>query len=116
MSHNFNFDSASPIIPFQVPDGYFEDFVVRMEQKINPVPVKIPLWQKTKPYFYAAAMFASIIVMGTLFVKKDSTKILPQTAVYDEATDEIMLETIDENVIIDYLLANTDTKNIKIKY
>jgi hypothetical protein len=106
MKHNFNFQENSKINPFDVPDGYFESFTEIMERKITPK--KIPLYQKTMPYLYAAAMFLFIFIMGTIFVNNHLTK-TPQSdyqpvIAYDEGINQMLMEEISEDAIIDYIL------------
>ena len=107
MKTNFNFEEKSKINPFEVPGGYFEDFAQRIEQKI--VPKKIPLWTKTKPYMYAAAVFAAIFTIGTIFINNSSTLNISENQpviAYDEITNQMLLEELSEDAMIDYILAN----------
>ncbi|MDR0828549.1 MAG: hypothetical protein LBN95_00345 [Prevotellaceae bacterium] len=107
MTNKFSLENNSPSNPFDVPDGYFESFALKIEQQITPR--KIPLWQKTRPYLYAAAMFALVFTMGTIFVKNtDITADKTPVIAYDENTNELMLEGIDEDVLIDQILANVE--------
>ncbi len=57
-----------------VPEGYFEQFVSRMESQIAELPateaprqVKGGLWYTVRPYVYMAAMFAGIWCMMHIF-------------------------------------------------
>ena len=60
---------------FREPEGYFDDFVRRMEPQLprreeveNPLPVRKPtLWTRMRPYTYMAAMFCGIWLMLQLF-------------------------------------------------
>ena len=60
---------------FRDPEGYFDDFVRRMEPQLprreeveNPLPVRKPtLWTRMRPYTYMAAMFCGIWLMLQLF-------------------------------------------------
>lgn len=56
----------------KVPDGYFDDFVADMMNKLpeypaKPVVPKLSRWQRIKPYVYMAAMFAGIWCMMKMF-------------------------------------------------
>lgn len=55
-----------------VPDGYFEEFSVKMMEKLPaypeaPRPKVLSTWQRIKPYIYMAAMFAGIWCMMKMF-------------------------------------------------
>lgn len=60
---------------FTQPEGYFDDFVKRMEQQLprreeveNPLPMYKPtLWTRIRPYTYMAAMFCGIWLMLQVF-------------------------------------------------
>lgn len=57
---------------FKVPDGYFDSAYKRIADSLPPLPevtIEKPLsnWQKIKPYFYMAAMFAGIWMMMKVF-------------------------------------------------
>ena len=53
--------------PFKVPENYFaqfnEDIMNRLPEKEFKAPVKITLWDKTKPWVYMAAMFLGLYIM-----------------------------------------------------
>ena len=56
----------------EVPEGYFEDFVLQMQRKLpvypeKPRPQLLSRWQRIKPYVYLAAMFAGIWCMMKMF-------------------------------------------------
>ncbi|MCM1293821.1 MAG: hypothetical protein NC230_09640, partial [Bacteroides sp.] len=57
-----------------VPEGYFDDFVVRMSrtiaatprEQVQPEPERT-FWHRVRPYAYMAAMFAGIWCMMKMF-------------------------------------------------
>ena len=53
--------------PFTVPDNYFEniseEIMKNLPEKETPLPVKVSMWTKVKPWIYMAAMF-----VGTYFL------------------------------------------------
>jgi hypothetical protein len=109
MTHNFNFEENSTSNPFCVPDRYFEDFALKMDRAVKPVEVSI--WQKSKPYLYAAAMFVMIFAVGLIFhrTNKLTTNIAEnrQVTVYSgETANEILLDDVNEDVLTEYILAN----------
>lgn len=57
---------------FKVPENYFDDFNKRMadmlpDVEITPVDTKPSLWQRVRPLFYMAAMFAGVWCMLSVF-------------------------------------------------
>ncbi|MDR3326800.1 MAG: hypothetical protein LBT04_01475 [Prevotellaceae bacterium] len=108
MTHNFNFEENSTDNPFCVPDGYFEDFALKMDRAIKPVEISI--WQKSKPYLYVAAMFVMIFAVGLIFYRtnKLDANIAEnrQVTVYSETANEILLDDVNEDILTEYILAN----------
>jgi len=93
MKTNFNFEEKSKINPFEVPNGYFENFAQRIERQIEVkhTPKVVSFAQWTKPLLYAAAAVLAIFITGTFFV---------------EVTNQMLLEELSEDDMIDYILAN----------
>lgn len=65
-----------------VPDGYFKEFVARMEQELpvqdwerEAAVVPRSFWQKVRPYVYLAAMFLGVWCMMNMvdLMRPDST-------------------------------------------
>ena len=97
---------------FREPEGYFDDFVRRMEPQLprreeveNPLPVRKPtLWTRMRPYTYMAAMFCGIWLMLQLFGiitnhnDRVSLSIDPESALGKAVADE---RFVDEFVIDD---------------
>ena len=108
MKNNFNFENKSEINPFEVPNGYFEEFAKKIEQQITPK--SIPFMKRSKQYLYAAAMILAIFTIGTIFINQylsDNNTLDNQPVVaYDETTNQMFLEEISEEAMIDYIIAN----------
>jgi len=106
MKANFNFEEKSKINPFEVPDGYFENFVQRIEQQIEVKQTAkiVSFAQWTKPLLAAAAVL-TIFIMGTFFVMNYTSENQPAVA-YDETTNQMLLEELSEDAMIDYIIAN----------
>jgi hypothetical protein len=64
--------------PFKVPEGYFENFTNRimdqLPEKGASTPTIIPLWSRIKPWMYAAAMIAGIVLLLNIFVIAPKSK------------------------------------------
>ncbi len=63
---------------FIVPEGYFEEFSIKMTQNLPPYPEirkpeKLSVWQRVKPYVYMAAMFAGIWLTMKVFHEVSSS-------------------------------------------
>lgn len=83
-----------------VPDGYFDDFSRRMNERIlsEPLPqppvVKRTFWQYVRPYVYMAAMFAGIWLMMNVFsMFGGGSATLPTTP----ASSPLLAEVINAN-------------------
>ena len=111
---------------FTMPEGYFDDFVKRMEQQLprreeveNPLPVRKPtLWTRMRPYTYMAAMFCGIWLMLQLFGiitnhnDRVSLSIDPKSAfgkaVADERfVDEFVIDDVNSWDILDSLASDS---------
>ena len=102
---------------YKVPEGYFEQFVSRMNAELPerklPEPVHPSLWQRLKPYVYMAAMFAGIWLMVKVFVAPQAEKatVMAENTtleeVEDDAIDDYMMASIDEYTIFETLFADS---------
>ena len=88
--------------PFSVPENYFENFAVEMEkqvaQKKEKTATVVPFVAKLKPFLYAAAMFASVLLVGNYLTKE---KLGSEVAMEQ---NELLLSYLDENAIIEFLI------------
>lgn len=112
MTHNFDFEKQSPVNPFNVPDGYFEDFAARMETLTKPK--KVSFAQRYRTYIYAAAVALLLITVGTFFFVSENREMQQQIAAdskvseYDEALKDILIEETTQDMVIDYILAEAE--------
>lgn len=88
--------------PFKVPEGYFEDFSVRIMSQLPdypapPVPQKLSAWHKVRPYVYLAAMFAGIWCMMKVFYLSSG-----QHAEQDATPDAVVLAMNDADTYAFY--------------
>lgn len=74
MEKNFDIlDKVNRRSGMTVPDGFFDDFARRMQEKIDAQPkteTKVlppSAWQRVRPYVYLAAMFGGIWCMVKMF-------------------------------------------------
>ena len=105
-----------------VPEDYFEQFAVRMEQMLpeqeferQPKALPRTWWQKVRPYAYLAAMFMGVWCMMKMFdLIQSSSPALPDTqseliakAVSNEKYFSEYYDTeIDEEDILDDLFTS----------
>lgn len=111
MNHNFDFEEQSPVNPFKVPEGYFEDFAARMETLTTPK--KLSFTQKYRTYIYAAAVALLLVTVGTFLFVSVNNKPQQQIAEskvseYDEALKDILIEETTQDMVIDYILAEAE--------
>lgn len=93
----------------KVPDGYFEEFVVKTmaalpEYPEKPVAQPLSRWQRIKPYVYMAAMFAGIWCMMKMFHIASQNS---QSANIDNPPESIVL-ALDDSETFDYFYQTSD--------
>lgn len=99
--------------PFVVPDNYFEDFSKKIAEQTAEKHVS--LFEKTKPILYFAAMLAGFLLVFQFLTPLISDPTATNTEVQnivenqkeqdEEQYRKILLENIDEDSMIEYLLA-----------
>ena len=103
--------------PFRVPDGYFEGFTARMMEQIpDDEPQfednKVTMWDRVRPIFYLAAMFAGLGLFFKAIVffdnsdklsnQADSLLVSTQNSTYMADESEYDFEN-EENEYLQYL-------------
>ena len=103
--------------PFRVPDGYFESFTARMMEQIpDDEPQfednKVTMWDRVRPIFYLAAMFAGLGLFFKAIVffdnsdklsnHADSLLVSTQNSTYMADESEYDFEN-EENEYLQYL-------------
>ena len=57
--------------PFKVPENYFENFtkdlMEKLPEKETAASIKVSMWDRIKPWFYMAAMFAGLMLTFKMF-------------------------------------------------
>ncbi len=94
--------------PFTVPDNYFETLSAKMDERI--APKKVSLFERTKPLLYFAAMFIGFYVVihfavRTLNQDVAQTELVAETEATDDVYYNYVMAELDEDLIVDYLLA-----------
>ncbi len=104
--------------PFNVPEGYFENFTNELMDKLpekEDVPeLKITTWQRIKPWIYMTAMFCGLMfsfkVLTGNHEKDNSNSSENSLSLFSDAELEII---IDNSMVDDYTLYTyiTDADN-----
>jgi hypothetical protein len=105
--------------PFSVPENYFENLASDLEKKIvlekkkKASPTIVPLFQKVKPYIYAAAVFACIWVMGNFMLDKtmdanNNVASSEQDFLGSQEQTDLLLAYVDEYTLIEYLAEDSN--------
>lgn len=104
--------------PFQVPEGYFEDFTQRLmdqlpeQENVQPDEVYITLWQRAKPLLYMAAMFVGMILcvrffLGGYFPENVPSQNIAESVLpydYEDITDEEISALVEYTMMDNYTL------------
>lgn len=100
-----------------VPEGFFEEFAVRMEQtlpyrseaeaEIAVMPQRT-LWNRIRPYVYMAAMFAGIWCMLKMF-----TLMSPGNVDLSIENNRVLTDALsDDNFVYDYIIDDINDREI----
>lgn len=84
--------------PFKVPENYFENFAVQINAKT--APRKTTSIKRIKSWMYAAAVFAGIIVLGTVYYSNKQK----EKYAYAENYESYVLSQVDESSMMDYYI------------
>lgn len=97
--------------PFTVPEGYFEQFTERLMEQLPDLPAAeeaetpvITLWQRVKPWFYLAAMFAGVIFSAKLFLQTAEGQADTVAQTEEQLTDEEIDTMMEYAMVDDYTL------------
>ena len=93
---NILIEEISKELPFSVPENYFDQFALQIDEQIG---FKRTIVRKVlKPWMYMAAMFICILIMGEVFYtvnKNNSTR-------NAENYESYVLSQVDENSLADF--------------
>ena len=91
---NTSFEEISKELPFSVPENYFNDFATQIENKIGYKKAAVRF---IRPWMYAAAVFAGVLMVGEVFYNSNRQKNL--TA---ENYETYIMTQVDESSVVDY--------------
>jgi hypothetical protein len=92
---NILIEGISKELPFSVPENYFEQFALQMEDRIG---FKKSIIRKAlRPWMYIAAMFIGIMIMGQIFYTVNKNNATRNAEKYES----YVLSQVDENSLAD---------------
>lgn len=95
-------------LPFTVPEGYFEGFALQIEAR-TATKKSLYLQKIMKPWFYMAAMFIGILLLGNLALNIYKQNKQENTEMYEM----YVMSQIDNSVMLDYYV--NESENIENK-
>lgn len=88
--------------PFTVPENYFESFAAEIDTKIGKDILSAK--KLLKPWFYMAAMFVGVFLMGNLFY----TVYQNNREIEADLYEMYVMSQIDQTVVMDYYPVESD--------
>ena len=88
--------------PFTVPENYFESFAAEIDTKIGKD--RLSAKKLLKPWFYLAAMFVGLFLMGNVFYVVYQNNRKMDADLYEM----YVMSQIDQTVVMDYYPVESD--------
>jgi hypothetical protein len=102
---NILIDEMSKELPFTVPESYFNQFALQIEEQIG---FKRSITKKVlKPWMYVAAMFVGILIADQVFYTINQNNAARSAENYES----YVLSQVDENSVADLYIDESSTKN-----
>ena len=93
---NILIEEMSKELPFTVPENYFDQFALQIEEQIG---FKKSISRKVfKPWMYMAAMFIGVLIMGQVFYTVNKNIVTRNAENYET----YVLSQVDENSLADF--------------
>ncbi len=92
----YSLKDAGTRLPFDVPENYFDEFVVQMEQLTGNQ--KVPIKRMAHSWLYMAAMFIGLFFVGNILLQVFKTNRINHAEDYEV----YLLSQLDESVYYDY--------------
>jgi len=98
---NILIDEISKELPFTVPENYFNQFALQLEDQIG---FKRSLYRNlVRPWMYMAAMFIGILIMGQVFYTVNRNNNTRNAENYEA----YVLSQVDETSLVDLYVDET---------
>lgn len=111
----FDIDKQSKEMPFSVPDGYFDKLEEEILAQTVGTTKHISLWQRMKPFAYAAAMIVGVmfITRQAVYMTRNANAFGEATALNEEAAadstlHQMVLDEMDEDQLVEFLIADAN--------
>jgi hypothetical protein len=101
---HISLDEIENKIPFGVPENYFENFAVQIDEQIGNSTA--PIKRLFQPWMYMAAMFIGVFIMAQIFYTFYHNK----TTSNIESYELYVLSQVDESSLIDFYLLESGEK------
>ena len=98
---HISLDEIGKELPFGVPDNYFEQFAVQMDDRIGKKPVSVR--RLMRPWMYMAAMLVGVLLVGQVFY----TIYQNNNARNAENYELYVLSQVDETSLMDCYVDNS---------
>lgn len=95
---HISLDEIGNKLPFTVPENYFENFALQLEDQVMLKPV--PAFRLLRPWMYMAAMFLGIFFMSRIIY----TVYEDNKALVAENYDLYVMSQVDETEIMVYYM------------
>ena len=95
---NILIEEMSKELPFSVPENYFNQFALRIEEQIGYK--KTVFHRGIRAWMYMAAMFVGILIMGQVFYTVNRNNSTRNAETYET----YVLSQVDENSLVDLYL------------
>jgi len=92
---NILIEEMSKDLPFGVPENYFNQFALRIEEQIGYK--KTVFRSGIRAWMYMAAMFVGILIMGQVFYTVNRNNVNRNAETYET----YVLSQVDENSLVD---------------
>ncbi len=93
---HISLDEIGKDLPFSVPENYFNNFALQLEQQIGIN--RPPVFKIIKPWMYMAAMFVGLFVLGQVFY----TIYDNNATINQDNYESYVLSQVDETALMDY--------------
>jgi len=93
---NISLNDVGKKLPFEVPENYFENFALQMDEKI--MGKRTSSRKFFKPWMYIAASIVGILLAGQIFY----TVYQNNTRNKEDNYEAYVLSQVDESSIVDY--------------
>jgi len=101
--NNILFEKIGNELPFSVPENYFNQFALQMEDQIGYKQVVVNR-KILKSWMFMAAMFVGVFIMGEIFYTTHQNNLAKNADNYET----YVLSQVDETSLVDYYVEQTN--------